>query len=433
MTQITAVDAREILDSRGNPTLEVDVTLSSGVGAVAAVPSGASTGTREAVERRDGDPARYGGKGVLGAVGAVQGELASLLVGRPVDDQRAIDAAMIDADGTDNKSRLGANAILGCSLAIARAAAAEDGVPLYRRLGGEDATLLPVPFFNILNGGAHADNSVDMQEFMVAPVGAPSFAEGLRWGAEVYHALKGELRGRGLSTGIGDEGGFAPDLAHNRDAIELVIAGIERAGLRPGADVAIGLDPAASEFRREGAYVLAGEGRTLSSDELVDYWAGLADAYPIVVLEDGLAEDDWPGWQALTRRLGDRLELVGDDIFVTNPAIVAEGVRQGVANSVLIKLNQIGTVTETLATIELARSSGYRSFVSHRSGETWDDFIADLVVATGAGRIKSGAPVRGERVAKYNRLLAIECELGSRARYAGRSDSRTAPGTRGPA
>ncbi len=419
MTEITAVDAREILDSRGNPTLEVDVALSSGARAVAAVPSGASTGTREAVERRDGDAARYGGKGVLGAVATVQGELASLLAGRPVDDQQAIDAAMIGADGTDNKSRLGANAILGCSLAIARAAAAEDGVPLYRRLGGEGATLLPIPFFNILNGGAHADNSVDMQEFMVAPVGAPSFAEGLRWGAEVYHALKGELRSRGLSTGIGDEGGFAPDLSHNRDAIELVIAGIERAGFRPGTDVAIGLDPAASEFRREGAYVLAGEGRTLSSDELVEYWAELADAYPLVMLEDGLAEDDWPGWQALTRRLGDRLELVGDDIFVTNPAIVAEGVRQGVANSVLIKLNQIGTVTETLAAIELARSSGYRSFVSHRSGETWDDFIADLAVATGAGRIKSGAPVRGERVAKYNRLLAIERDLGSQGRYAG--------------
>ena len=419
MTEITAVDAREILDSRGNPTLEVDVALSSGARAVAAVPSGASTGTREAVERRDGDAARYGGKGVLGAVATVQGELASLLVGRPVNDQQAIDAAMIGADGTDNKSRLGANAILGCSLAIARAAAAEDGVPLYRRLGGEEATLLPIPFFNILNGGAHADNSVDMQEFMVAPVGAPSFAEGLRWGAEVYHALKGELRSRGLSTGIGDEGGFAPDLAHNRDAIELVIAGIERAGFRPGTDVALGLDPAASEFRREGAYVLAGEGRTLSSDELVEYWAELADAYPLVMLEDGLAEDDWPGWQALTRRLGDRLELVGDDIFVTNPAIVAEGVRQGVANSVLIKLNQIGTVTETLAAIELARSSGYRSFVSHRSGETWDDFIADLAVATGAGRIKSGAPVRGERVAKYNRLLAIERDLGSQGRYAG--------------
>ncbi len=422
MTQITAVDAREILDSRGNPTLEVDVILASGTHARAAVPSGASTGTREAVERRDGDPARFGGKGVLGAVGAVQGELAALLIGRPVEDQEGIDAAMIDLDATENKSRLGANAILGCSLAVARAAATQAGLPLYRHLGGEQATLLPVPFFNILNGGAHADNSVDMQEFMVAPVGAPSFAEGLRWGAEVYHALKGELRTRGLSTGIGDEGGFAPDLAHNRDAIELIIAGIERAGLRPGADVALGLDPAASEFRQEGAYVLAGEGRTLSSEELVEYWAELAEAYPLVMLEDGLAEDDWPGWQALTQRLGARLELVGDDIFVTNPEILAEGVRQGVANSVLIKPNQIGTLTETLSTIDLARASGYRSFVSHRSGETWDDFIADLVVATGAGRIKSGAPVRGERVAKYNRLLAIEQDLGSRARYAGRAD-----------
>ena len=419
MTQITAVDAREILDSRGNPTLEATVTLSSGIRATAAVPSGASTGTREAVERRDGDPARYSGKGVLLAVGAVQGELAEVLIGRNVEDQAAIDAAMIEIDGSPNKGRLGANAILGCSLAVARAAAVEARVPLYRRLGGEGAALVPVPFFNIVNGGAHADNSVDMQEFMIAPVGAPSFAEGLRWGSEVYHALKDELRSRGLATGVGDEGGFAPDLAHNRDAIELIIAAIGRAGLRPGTDVALGLDPAASEFHRDGAYVLAGEGRTLTSEQLIDYWVELVATYPIVLLEDPLAEDDWPGWQALTTRLGSELELVGDDIFVTNPEIVAEGIRQGIANSVLIKLNQIGTLTETLATIELARASGYRAFVSHRSGETWDDFIADLAVATGAGRIKSGAPVRGERVAKYNRLLAIERELGGDARYAG--------------
>jgi len=419
VTQISAVDAREILDSRGNPTLEATVTLTSGARATAAVPSGASTGTREAVERRDGDPARYGGKGVLLAVDAVRGELAALLIGRDVGGQEAIDAAMIEADGTANKGRLGANAILACSLAVARAGAVEAGEPLYRRLGGESATVLPVPFFNIVNGGAHADNSVDMQEFMIAPVGAPTFAEGVRWGSEVYHALKGELHARGLATGIGDEGGFAPDLAHNRDAIELIIAAIGRAGLRPGADVALGLDPAASEFYRDGAYVLAGEGRVLTSEQLIDYWVDLVAAYPIVLLEDPLAENDWPGWQALTSRLGSELELVGDDIFVTNPEILAEGIREGIANSVLIKLNQIGTLTETLATIELASTSGYRTFVSHRSGETWDDFIADLAVATGAGRIKSGAPVRGERVAKYNRLLAIERELGGDARYAG--------------
>lgn len=419
MTEIVAVNAREILDSRGNPTLEATVTLASGICATAAVPSGASTGTREAVERRDGDPARYGGKGVGLAVGAVEGELAAVLIGRNVDEQAAIDHAMLVLDGTTDKGRLGANAILGCSLAVARAAAVGAGVPLYRRMGGERATLLPVPFFNIVNGGAHADNSVDMQEFMIAPVGAPSFAEGLRWGSEVYHALKAELRSRGLGTGVGDEGGFAPDLTHNRDAIELIIAAIERVGLRPGTDVALGLDPAASEFHRGGAYVLAGEGRTLTSEQLIDYWAELVAAYPVVLLEDPLAEDDWPGWQALTARLGAGLEIVGDDIFVTNPDILAEGISRGIANSVLIKPNQIGTLTETLATIELARIAGYRAFVSHRSGETWDDFIADLAVATSAGRIKSGAPVRGERVAKYNRLLAIERELGDDARYAG--------------
>ena len=419
MSEIRSLRAREILDSRGNPTLEVEVAVAAGAVARAAVPSGASTGTREAVERRDGDPARYGGKGVLGAVESVATELADLLLGRDVGEQALLDEAMADLDGTPNKSRLGANAILGCSLAIARAAAVEAGEPLYRHLGGRQARGLPVPFCNILNGGAHADNTLDMQEFMIAPLGLPSFAEALRAAAEVYQALKAELRSRGLSTGIGDEGGFAPDLAHNRDAIELILAGIERAGYRPGADVAIALDPAASELYREGGYELAGEGRRLSPEAMIDYWAELAEAYPIISLEDGMAEGDWEGWAALTQRLGDHLELVGDDIFVTNPAILREGIERGIANSVLIKPNQIGTLTETLETVALAHDSGYASFVSHRSGETWDDFISDLAVAVGSGRIKTGAPVRGERVAKYNRLLAIESELGGEARFLG--------------
>jgi enolase len=404
----------------------VEVAVAAGAVARAAVPSGASTGTREAVDRRDGDPARYGGRGVLGAVESVATELADLLLGRDVGEQALLDKAMADLDGTPTKSRLGANAILGCSLAIARAAAAEAGEPLYRHLGGRRARGLPVPFCNILNGGAHADNTLDMQEFMIAPLGLPSFAEALRAAAEVYQALKAELRSRGLSTGIGDEGGFAPDLAHNRDAIELILAGIERAGYRPGADVAIALDPAASELYREGGYELAGEGRRLSPEAMIDYWAELAEAYPIISLEDGMAEGDWEGWAALTQRLGDRLELVGDDIFVTNPAILREGVERGIANSVLIKPNQIGTLTETLETVALAHDSGYASFVSHRSGETWDDFISDLAVAVGSGRIKTGAPVRGERVAKYNRLLAIESELGGEARFLG--DALTGPG-----
>ena len=356
---------------------------------------------------------------MLDAVRNVQTELTELLVGRDPADQASLDEAMIELDGTPNKSRLGANAILGCSMACVRLAAIEAGTPLYRHLGGDEARSLPVPFCNILNGGAHADNTVDMQEFMIAPIGLPSFAEAIRAASEIYQALKAELRSRGLSSGIGDEGGFAPNLPHNRDAIELIIAAIERAGYCPGTDVALALDPAASEFYREGNYELAGEGRTLTSEQMIDYWVELAASYPIVVLKDGMAETDWDGWAELTGRLGTRLELVGDDIFVTNPAILREGIDHGIANSVLIKPNQIGTVTETLATIELARSAGYAAFVSHRSGETWDDFIADLAVAANAGRIKTGAPVRGERVAKYNRLLAIEAELGDTALYLG--------------
>jgi enolase len=355
----------------------------------------------------------------LGALRNVETELAGILVGRDAGDQASLDRAMIELDATPNKSRLGANAILGCSMACVRLTAIEAGTPLYRHLGGTAARGLPVPFCNIVNGGAHADNTVDMQEFMIAPIGLPSFAEAIRAASEIYQALKAELRSRGLSTGIGDEGGFAPDLAHNRDAIELIIAAIERAGYRPGADVALALDPAASEFFRDGNYELTGERRTLTSGQMIDYWVELAAAYPIIVLEDGMAETDWDGWAELTRRLGAHLELVGDDIFVTNPAILRDGIDRGIANSVLIKPNQIGTVTETLATIELARSAGYAAFVSHRSGETWDDFIADLAVATNAGRIKTGAPVRGERVAKYNRLLAIEAELADAAQYLG--------------
>jgi enolase len=424
MSEVASVRAREILDSRGNPTLEVEVTTTAGHRARAAVPSGASTGTREAVELRDGDPERFGGKGVLGAIAAVEGELAEVLVGRDPDNQPSNDRAMIRADGTDNKSRLGANAILGCSLALARVSASQAGVPLYRHLGADQATLLPVPFFNILNGGMHADNTVDMQEFMIAPIGLDNFAEALRAGAEIHHALKAELRERGLATGVGDEGGFAPDLARNQDAIELIMKAIARAGYRAGEQVSLALDPAASELHHDGQYVLAGEGRSLSPDEMVAYWAELADTYPIIVLEDGMAESDWAGWATLTHRLGDRLELVGDDIFVTNPEIVAQGVAQGVANSVLIKPNQIGTLTETFETIGLARRAGYQVFVSHRSGETTDDFIADLAVATRAGRIKTGAPVRGERLAKYNRLLDIERELGADAVFAGHEFSR---------
>ena len=420
MSSIQDVHGRQVLDSRGNPTVEVDVRLSSGAVGRAAVPSGASTGTREALELRDGERP-FGGKGVTKAVSNVNGEIADAVRGRDAGDQRELDQTLIELDGTDGKARLGANAILGVSLAAARAAAADAGQPLWRHLGGEAADLLPVPTMNVLNGGVHADNPVDFQEFMIAPVGAGSFAEAVRMGAEVYQQLKSTLRERGLASGVGDEGGFAPALQSNEAPLELLVAAIDAAGYRSGDEVAICLDPAASEFFRDGRYELAGEGRSLQSAELVDYWADICGRYPVVSLEDGMAEQDWDGWRALTERLGDRVQLVGDDIFVTNPTILREGVERGIANSILIKLNQIGTLTETLDTIALARDARYRAVISHRSGETEDTFIADLVVATGVGQIKTGAPARSERVAKYNQLLRIEEELGDAARYAGRS------------
>jgi len=419
MSTIEQVHARQILDSRGNPTVEVDVILVSGAAGRAAVPSGASTGTREALELRDGGSA-FGGKGVERAIQNVNAEIAGAVIGLDADDQRELDERLIELDGTDGKTRLGANAILGVSLAAARAAAASAGEPLWRYLGGADASLLPVPTMNVLNGGVHADNPVDFQEFMIAPVGAGSFAQAIRMGAEVYHELQRTLRSRGLSTAVGDEGGFAPALSSNEAPLDLLVSAIGAAGYRPGEDVAICLDPAASEFFKNGRYELAGEGRSLSSADMVDYWSAITDRHPVLSLEDGMAEQDWDGWRHLTERLGGRLQLVGDDIFVTNPAILREGIERGVANSILIKLNQIGTLTETLDTIALAREAGYRSVISHRSGETEDTFIADLVVATGVGQIKTGAPARSERVAKYNQLLRIEEELGDRARYAGR-------------
>jgi enolase len=420
MSTIERVHGRQILDSRGNPTVEVDVVLGSGAAGRAAVPSGASTGTREALELRDGE-GPFKGKGVGRAIAHVNGEIAEATIGRDAADQRALDDALIALDGTDGKSRLGANAILGVSMACARAAASDAGVPLWRHLGGSAANLLPVPTMNVLNGGVHADNPVDFQEFMIAPVGASSFAQAVQMGAEVYHELQRTLKSRGLNTAVGDEGGFAPALDSNEAPLELLVTAISSAGYRPGEDVAICLDPAASEFFKDGRYELAGEGRSLTSAEMVDYWSTIPDRYPVLSLEDGMAEQDWDGWQALTKRLGERLQLVGDDIFVTNPAILREGIQRGVANSILIKLNQIGTLTETLDTIALARDSGYRAVISHRSGETEDTFIADLVVATGVGQIKTGAPARSERVAKYNQLLRIEEELGDRARYAGRA------------
>ena len=419
MSAITDVHARQILDSRGNPTVEVDLRLAGGASGRAAVPSGASTGTREALELRDGGAA-FGGKGVTKAVAHVNGEIADALRGREASDQRGLDETLIALDGTDDKSRLGANALLGVSMAAARAAAAAAGEPLWRYLGGDRAHLLPVPAMNVLNGGMHADNPIDFQEYMVAPVGARSFADALQIGAEVYHQLKVELTQRGLSGGVGDEGGFAPGLRSNEEPLELLVNAIEAAGYRPGDDVAICLDPATSELYRDGRYELAGEGRSLSSEEMIELWADIADRYPLLFLEDGLAEGDWDGWKQLTERIGDRLQLVGDDIFVTNPDILRRGIERGVANSVLIKLNQIGTLTETLDTIAMARDAGYRCVISHRSGETEDTFIADLAVATGVGQIKTGAPARSERVAKYNQLLRIEEELGDRARYAGR-------------
>jgi enolase len=419
MSRITDVHARQILDSRGNPTVEVDLRLAGGAMGRAAVPSGASTGTREALELRDGDNA-FGGKGVTRAVANVNGEIAEAIRGREASEQRALDEALIALDGTEDKSRLGANALLGVSMAVARAAAAAADEPLWRYLGGDQAHLLPVPAMNVLNGGVHADNPIDFQEYMVAPVGAGTFADALRMGAEVYHQLKLTLKQRGLSGGVGDEGGFAPGLSSNEEPLELLVAAIEAAGYRPGDDVAICLDPATSELFRDGRYELAGEGRSLSSAEMIDLWVGISERYPLLFLEDGLAEGDWDGWKQLTEAIGDRLQLVGDDIFVTNPGILRKGIELGVANSVLIKLNQIGTLTETLDTIGMARDAGYRCVISHRSGETEDTFIADLVVATGVGQIKTGAPARSERVAKYNQLLRIEEQLGDRARYAGR-------------
>jgi enolase len=419
MTTIAGIAALEILDSRGNPTLEAVVSLAGGAEGRARVPSGASTGVHEAVELRDGDPHRYGGKGVRNALANVVGVIGPELVGVDVMNQAALDAQMCALDGTPNKSRLGANAILAVSLACSHAAAAAEGLPLYRRLGGDRALVLPVPLFNVLNGGAHAQTRVDFQEFMLAPIGLPSFAEALRAGAECFHALRSILHARGLGTGQGDEGGYAPDLEHNEAAVELLLEAINAAGYKPGSDVAIALDPAASEFYEDGRYVLRGEGRTLEAGELVDLWAAWCDKYPIVSIEDGMAEDDWDGWKLLTDRLGARVQLVGDDIFVTNTERLQLGFDRGVANAILIKLNQIGTVTETLETIALAAAHNYRTVISHRSGETEDTSIADLAVAVNAGQIKTGAPSRSERVAKYNRLLRIEHELGEQAVYAG--------------
>ena len=426
-TRIERVHGREILDSRGNPTVEVDVVVAGGSIGRAAVPSGASTGINEAVELRDGDKSRFGGKGVRRAVEAVDGEIAAALRGLDAADQAAIDRTLVDLDGTPNKGRLGANAILGASLACAHAAAAAAGLPLYRYLGGDAATILPVPFFNILNGGKHAVDSTDFQEFMVAPVGAATYAEALRAGAEVFWALRSILHGEGHSTGQGDEGGFAPSLPSNEAAVEVILRAIERAGYRPGEDVALALDPATSSILVEGTgngdvpgqYRLETEQRTLDTDELIDLWATWLARYPIVSLEDGLAEADWPGWRALTARLGDRVQLVGDDLLVTNPRFIARAISEHAANAVLIKLNQIGTVSETIEAIDLARRAGWAAIVSHRSGETEDTTIADLAVATGVGQIKTGAPSRTDRVAKYNQLLRIEEALGDAARYAG--------------
>jgi enolase len=420
MSQIERVHARQILDSRGNPTVEVEVALRSGAHGHAAVPSGASTGEFEATELRDGGE-RWQGKGVTRAVANVVGEIARAVAGMDPSDQQALDEALIALDGTPNKSRLGANAILGVSLAAAHAQAAEEGLPLWRYLGGEAAHVLPVPMMNVLNGGAHADNEVDFQEFMIVPCGAQSFSECLRMGVEVFHALKRTLHDRALSTAVGDEGGFAPDLSSNEQALEMLLAGIQAAGYRPGEEIAIALDPATSELYRGGGYELEHEHRTLSAAELADYWADLAARYPIVSIEDGMDEQDWDGWKALTERIGQQVQLVGDDLFVTNTERLKQGIERGVANSILIKVNQIGTLSETLAAIALAREAGYTAVMSHRSGETEDVTIADLAVATGCGQIKTGAPSRSDRVAKYNQLLRIEEQLGSDAAFPGRS------------
>ncbi len=419
MSEIEYVVGREVLDSRGNPTVEVEVVLDSGAKGRALVPSGASTGEHEAVEKRDGG-SRYLGKGVLDAVAAVNGELAEAVVGMDALDQRLIDTEMVDLDGTDNKGRFGANAILGVSLAVAKAAAIELELPLYRYVGGANAHVLPVPMMNVINGGVHADNSIDLQEFMVMPVGAPSFSEALRWGVETYHALRKLLHDRKLATAVGDEGGFAPNLPSNEDAIRILVDAIEAAGYTPGEQIAIALDPATSELYRDGAYHLTGEGKVLSSDDFVAYWVRLCDTYPIVSIEDGMAEDDWDGWASLTRALGSRIQLVGDDLFVTNTERLQMGIDRATANSVLVKVNQIGTLTETLETVELAHFHAYTAVMSHRSGETEDATIADLAVATNCGQIKTGAPARSDRVAKYNQLLRIEADLGEAAAYRGR-------------
>jgi enolase len=422
--QIERVHARQVLDSRGNPTVEVELVLRSGATGRAAVPSGASTGEFEATELRDGGDA-YGGKGVTQAVANVNGEIADAVAGQDATDQAGLDRALIELDGTPNKGRLGANAILGVSLAAAHAAAAEEGQPLWRYLGGEAAHVLPVPMMNVLNGGAHADNKVDFQEFMVVPAGAPSFSEALRMGTEVFHALKRTLHDAGLGTAVGDEGGFAPDLGSNEEALQMLVRGIEAAGYRPGDDVAIALDPATSEVFGESGYVLEHEGRTLSSDDMAAYWADLAGRYPIVSIEDGMDEEDWDGWGTLTQRIGDRVQLVGDDLFVTNTERLRRGIELGVGNSILVKVNQIGTLTETLDAIRTAREAGYTAVMSHRSGETEDVTIADLAVACGTGQIKTGAPSRSDRVAKYNQLLRIEEQLGGDAEYPGRSVFRS--------
>jgi enolase len=425
MANIQQVRGFEILDSRGNPTVAAEVLLSDGARGFAASPSGASTGSREALELRDGDPRRYLGRGVTKAVGHVNGELARLLVGRPAQHQAALDQLMIGLDGTPTKSRLGANAILAVSLALAKAAAASAGQPLYRHLAQGRQPRLPLPMMNIINGGAHADNNVDMQEFMILPVGAPRFSEAMRWGVEVFHALKALLKSRHLSTAVGDEGGFAPDLPSNEAAIEVILAAIEKAGFKPGTDIALGLDVASSEFHKDGQYELASEGKRFDSAQFVDYLSRWVNAYPIVTIEDGMAEGDWDGWELLTARLGSRVQLVGDDLFVTNTEILRQGIARSAANAILIKLNQIGTLTETLAAIKMAEAAGFASVVSHRSGETEDTTIADLSVCTAATQIKTGSLCRSDRMAKYNRLLLIEAELGSVARFAGRGAIHT--------
>ena len=421
MSEIVRISAREILDSRGNPTVEVDVLLANGVIGRAAVPSGASTGTHEAVELRDNDPKRYGGKGVKKALAAATGPIFQAIKGRDPAEREAIDRAMIALDGTPNKGKLGANAILGVSLACAHAAARDKGLSLYRHIGGESANVLPVPLMNIVNGGAHADNPLDIQEFMIAPVGAPTFAEALRIGAEVFHALKKTLKDAGHNTNVGDEGGFAPGLSNAEETLGFIVKAIEKAGYRPGEHVALALDSASNEFFKNSVYDLEGEGKKLDAGGMVKFYDGLCGRYPILSIEDGLAEDDWQGWKALTETLGKKVQLVGDDLFVTNPARLRDGIGRGVANAILIKVNQIGTLSETLETIQIARKAGYRSVISHRSGETEDCTIADIAVATNAGQIKTGSLSRSDRLAKYNQLLRIEEELGPAARYLGRA------------